>query len=250
MLPNIGKLFGICISVTTLNSNSIAVKRKGTRFLKVKIATIFVTVFLNQLAQAVPIVIQVNDINEQPLNNAVVEVIRQHPPINAIAVTSEPVVMDQVNKRFLPDLILIKQGQSVVFPNSDNIRHHVYSFSKAKRFELKLYASQPQNPIELENNGVVIVGCNIHDSMVGSIYVAKNSALMTDERGKVTLDFDPMIEQISVWHPLQKSSPEERKIIDLKSSPLSNDKEGYIISIDINEPAPRDTFEDTFGDIY
>jgi plastocyanin len=236
--------------VTTLIRSLATVNAKGTRLLKVKIATIFVSVFFNQLAQAVPLVIQVNDVNEQPLNNAVVEVIRQNSAINAIAVSSEPVVMDQVNKRFLPDLILIKQGQSVVFPNSDNIRHHVYSFSKAKRFELKLYAGQPQNPIEFEKNGVVIVGCNIHDSMVGSIYVAKDSAMMTDEKGKVTLDFDPLMDKISIWHPLQKNSPEERKIIDLKNYPLSDDKQGYIVSIDITEPTPRDTFGDTFGDAY
>jgi len=206
----------------------------------------FVTAFFTQLAQATPIVIQVNDADDAPLNMAVVEIIRQNSTIKPMTVSPQPVVMDQINKRFLPDLILIQQGQSVVFPNSDNIRHHVYSFSKAKTFELKLYAGIPKKPIEFENNGVVIVGCNIHDSMVGSIYVAKNSAKMTDEKGKVTLDFDPMTDKISVWHPLQKNSPEERKIIDLNNYPVSEDSEAYIVTIDINEPAPRDTFKDTF----
>jgi plastocyanin len=225
------------------------INNKWTRSLNFKIAVIFASFFFNQLTQAAPVEIHVNDINGQPLHQAVIEVIRQNATLEA-PMSSESAVMDQVNKRFLPDLILIKQGQSVVFPNSDNIRHHVYSFSKAKTFELKLYAGKPQKPIEFGNNGVVIVGCNIHDSMVGSIYVAKNNAMMTDEKGKVTLDFDPMTDKISVWHPLQQNSPEERKIIDLNDYPLSSDKEGYIISIDINEPAPRDTFEDTFGDTH
>jgi plastocyanin len=236
--------------MTTLNWNLTAINHQWTRLLKCKITAILVLVCFYQLAQAVPIVIQVTDINEQPLNQAVVEVIRQNPTTRSMAVSSEPVVMDQMNKRFVPDLILIQQGQSVVFPNSDNIRHHVYSFSKAKRFELKLYAGQPQNPIEFEKNGVVIVGCNIHDSMVGSIYVAKDSAMITNEKGKVTLDFEPIIDKISIWYPLQKNNPEQRKIIDLKNYPLSEDKQGYIVSIDIIEAKPRDTFGDTFGNAY
>lgn len=236
--------------MTILKVNSTLINNKWSRFFKFKIALILTSLCFSQLAQAAPVQIYVNDINDQPLQNAVIEVIRQNASLDALPVSSAPVVMDQVNKRFLPDLILIHQGQSVVFPNSDNIRHHVYSFSKAKTFELKLYAGTPKKPIEFENNGVVIVGCNIHDSMVGSIYVAKSSAMMTDEKGKVSLDFDPMNDKISIWHPLQKNSPEERKIIDLKDYPLSANKESYIISIDINEPAPRDTFEDTFGDTY
>lgn len=234
--------------MTILKVASTLINNKSTRLLNFKIAVVFVSVFFNQLAQAALVEIYVNDINGQPLHQAVIEVIRQNASLDAVPVSSAPAVMDQVNKRFLPDLILIQQGQSVVFPNSDNIRHHVYSFSKVKTFELKLYAGQPKKPIEFETNGVVIVGCNIHDSMVGSIYVAKSSAMMTDEKGKVTLDFDPMNDKVSIWHPLQKNSPEERKIIDLKDYPLSVDKKAYIISIDINDPAPRDTFEDTFGD--
>ena len=186
-----------------LKVNLTLINNKWTRLLNFKIAVIFASVFFNQLAQAATVEIHVNDINGQPLHQAVIEVIRQNATLVA-PVSSEPAVMDQVNKRFLPDLILIQQGQSVVFPNSDDIRHHVYSFSKAKTFELKLYAGKPKKPIEFENNGVVIVGCNIHDSMVGSIYVAKSNAMMTDEKGKVTLDFDPMTDKISIWHPLQK----------------------------------------------
>lgn len=213
---------------------------------KLKIAMVLTAICFNQFTQAASIVIHVNDNNGQPLQQAVVEVIRENDTLNPLPVSSEPAVMDQVNKRFLPDLILIQQGQSVVFPNSDNIRHHVYSFSKAKTFELKLYAGKSQPPIKFEKNGVVIVGCNIHDSMVGSIYVAKDSAMMTDEKGNVTLDFDPVLDKISIWHPLQKSSPEQRKIIDLKDYLLSNNKEDYIVSIDVGEPAARDTFGDTF----
>ena len=32
------------------------------------------------------------------------------------------------------------------FPNRDNIRHHVYSFSSPKKFELPLYIGTPAAP--------------------------------------------------------------------------------------------------------
>tara|TARA_R110002050_G_scaffold1244_5_gene8843 strand:- start:151454 stop:152152 length:699 start_codon:yes stop_codon:yes gene_type:complete len=229
-----------------LNRNSALISNKWSRLLKFKIIILLASSCIHQLAQAAPVVIQINDINGNPLSQAVAEVISQNSNSTSLTVSSEPVVMDQVNKRFLPDLILVQQGQSVVFPNSDNIRHHVYSFSKAKTFELKLYAGKPEKPIKFDTNGVVIVGCNIHDSMVGSIYVAQNTAMVTDDKGRVTLDLDPTVDKISIWHPLQSNSPEERKIVDLKESLLSDDKHVYSVSIDVNEPASRDTFGDTF----
>jgi plastocyanin len=229
----------------TTNKHQITNHKKSSRLSSLKITAVFASVCFNQLVQASPIVIHVNDMNGQPLSEAVVEVIRQNNKLTPLPISSEPVVMDQVNKRFLPDLILIHQGQSVVFPNSDNIRHHVYSFSQAKTFEIKLYAGKPEKAIEFDKNGVVIVGCNIHDSMVGSIYVAKDSAMISDDKGKVTLYFDPNVDKISVWHPLQESNPEERKIIDLKDYP-SEDKPDYNITINVGEAAPRDTFGDSF----
>jgi len=54
--------------------------------------------------------------------------------------------MDQLNKRFDPELLIIHEGYYVNFPNSDNIRHYVYSFSKVMPFELKLYSGK-SNPL-------------------------------------------------------------------------------------------------------
>lgn len=215
------------------------------RLFNLKIVSSFFAVFFAPLSFSAPFTIHINDNNGQPLKNAVVEVIKQDSVIAKPDPT--PVIMDQVNKRFLPDLILITQGQSVSFPNSDNIRHHVYSFSEAKPFELKLYAGKPKSSIEFEQNGVVIVGCNIHDSMIGSIYVAKDSAMITDADGTATLDFDPAVDQVSVWHPNQVINPEEREIFDL-SDPSSADSDGgYSFTITTAAPPPRDTFGDSFG---
>ena len=111
------------------------------------------------------------------LPNAVVEIGQANTafkPTNPSVKKLPVAVMDQVNKQFLPELLIVQQGQLVNFPNSDNIRHNVYSFSSAKSFQLKLYSGQPKEPIIFDTQGVVVLGCNIHDSMVGYIYVAKS----------------------------------------------------------------------------
>lgn len=80
-------------------------------------------------------------------------------------------VMDQIDKEFVGPVLAVVAGSSVSFPNSDDVHHHVYSFSPAKRFELPLYTGNAAAPVIFETAGVVTIGCNIHDWMVGYIYV-------------------------------------------------------------------------------
>lgn len=70
-----------------------------------------------------------------------------------------------------PTLLVVPVGSRVSFPNSDDIRHHVYSFSTARRFELPLYAGGNAEPVEFPEAGVVVLGCNIHDWMQAHILV-------------------------------------------------------------------------------
>src|SRR5207302_1290602 len=65
----------------------------------------------------------------------------------------------------------VQVGTAVMFPNKDNIRHHVYSFSPAKKFELPLYAGIPAEPVVFDKEGIVTLGCNIHDWMVAYVAV-------------------------------------------------------------------------------
>ena len=80
-------------------------------------------------------------------------------------------VMDQRNSAFAPGVLAIQAGTAVAFPNSDTVQHQVYSFSTPKPFELPLYAGTPRAPILFDQPGVVVVGCNIHDWMIGYIVV-------------------------------------------------------------------------------
>ena len=79
--------------------------------------------------------------------------------------------MDQRGLRFVPFVLPVQAGTSVAFPNSDNVRHHVYSFSPAKRFELRLYAGNHTSTVLFDKPGIVTLGCNIHDWMVSYVYV-------------------------------------------------------------------------------
>lgn len=98
-------------------------------------------------------------------------VLSLHSPAAAAQVVPVQAVMDQRGRQFAPTLLVVPVGSRVSFPNSDDIRHHVYSFSTARRFELPLYAGGNADPVEFPEAGVVVLGCNIHDWMQAHILV-------------------------------------------------------------------------------
>ncbi len=111
------------------------------------------------------------------------------------------VAIDQVNKRFVPRVTILRTGTAVTFPNSDNIRHQVYSFSPAKSFDLKLYAGSPKEEVIFDKPGLVILGCNIHDTMVGFVAVVDSPYFgKVPPSGEVAVDLPPGRYTLRVWH--------------------------------------------------
>lgn len=139
------------------------------------------------------------DSQGQPLANAVLSLRSGVAP----EVAPSAVVMDQRSQQFAPNVLAVRSGTSVSFPNSDNIRHHVYSFSLAKRFELRLYQGTPSEPVLFDKPGVVVLGCNIHDWMVGYVYVTDDPWFaVSDAQGKLNLEQLPAgTYTVSLWHP-------------------------------------------------
>ena len=136
--------------------------------------------------------------------------------------TGQRTVIDQRDKQFVPYVTAVQVGTSVIFPNRDNIRHHVYSLSPAKRFELPLYAGIPAKPVLFDKEGFVTLGCNIHDWMIAYVAVLGTPYFqVTGRDGRVTLkDLPPGHYTIAVWHPLLKGSPQDSaQRIDLASGP-------------------------------
>ena len=125
-------------------------------------------------------------------------------PLDAAARKPQPVraVMDQINRAFTPDLLVIPVGSTVTFPNTDSVSHQIYSFSAAKRFQLPLYRGTPYPPVHFDQAGVVTLGCNIHDEMVGYLVVTDAPYYgRTDAKGTWSSDVAHGRYTIAIWHP-------------------------------------------------
>jgi plastocyanin len=145
----------------------------------------------------------------KPIANAVVFV--QEPASLPPTAGSSPAIMDQFNKTFVPEMLPIAVGTQVRFPNRDQIRHHVYSFSRPKRFELPLYKGEDAPPVLFDKPGVVKIGCNIHDWMSAIILVLPNGHFaVTKEDGTFSL---PGLESgqytIMAWHAQSRDKTED-----------------------------------------
>lgn len=154
---------------------------------------------LGSPVQAARLSAEVVDGQGQPLANAVLTL---RGPAGPASVATQA-IMDQRSQQFAPTVLAVRSGTAVVFPNSDNIRHHVYSFSLAKRFELRLYQGTPSEPVTFDKPGVVVLGCNIHDWMLGYVYVTDDPWFaVTDEKGRLSLDqLPPGSFTATLWHP-------------------------------------------------
>lgn len=112
------------------------------------------------------------------------------------------VEVDQINKEFVPYVSVIAVGSKIRFPNKDNIRHHVYSFSPAKKFELKLYSGVPSEPVLFDKAGVITLGCNIHDWMLAYVLVVDTPwYARSNNEGEASLQLPPGPHQLQIWHP-------------------------------------------------
>ena len=125
-------------------------------------------------------------------------------PVAPTAAAAARAVMDQRQLAFVPRVLVVAAGSSVDFPNNDTVSHQVYSFSPAKKFQLPLYKGAPHPPVTFERPGLVVLGCNIHDEMVGYIYVTDAPYFgTTDAQGALHFANLPAGDyRITVWSPL------------------------------------------------
>jgi len=154
-------------------------------------------------ARAADLRATVHDAQGRPLGDAVVIVVPQGaaPPSPRARARLEQV--EQIDLEFVPRVKAIQAGTAVSFPNRDGVRHHVYSFSPAKRFELPLYVGTPAQPVVFDQPGVVTIGCNIHDWMVGYIYVSPSPHFATTgaEGTALIAGLPAGRYTVRVWHP-------------------------------------------------
>ena len=160
---------------------------------------------ITQIAQSADFVAEIVDKAGKPVPDAVILVQTNEqsvaPNNNGVPENS---IVDQKDKSFVPHVSVISPRTLVSFPNSDDTRHHVYSFSDAKTFELKLYRANDAPPVEFPKTGIVTLGCNIHDNMKAYLYVTDNPFHgVSDSSGMARVPYADSSLPLSliVWHP-------------------------------------------------
>jgi len=169
-------------------------------------------------AMAAPFDVRVFDRDGRPVSGLVTTLNAPGGPATA-ATTA---VMDQQDQRFVPFVLPVRVGTSVRFPNSDSVAHQVYSFSAPKRFELGLYRGRPHPPVTFEKPGVVILGCNIHDKMIGYVFVTEATYFgKTDAKGVWHIDSVANNRyELDVWSPLlARDEPSLKRTVDVGDAP-------------------------------
>jgi plastocyanin len=154
-------------------------------------------------AHAATVDVQVRTPDGRPVPDAVVTIEVAHSPAGAPKLPG-PFVMKQQNLAFVPHVLIVPVGANVTFPNMDRVRHHVYSFSPAKKFQLALYGQDETKSVVFDKPGVIALGCNIHDTMSGFILaVATPYAAKTDAAGHAVIaDVPPGAVTLRLWSPL------------------------------------------------
>lgn len=186
-----------CIAAAS-GSRIAAVKPLSHRF-----AVVLVGLTLVGPAVAADLTVDVLDEAGRPARNLVVIATPETPPAAAPR-SATMVEMDQVDRQFSPYVLAVQTGTPVLFSNNDSVAHQVYSFSPSKRFELALYHGKPRAPVVFERPGIVTVGCNIHDNMIGYVYVTDAPWFGTTNRdGRWQASNVPAGEyDLKVWSPL------------------------------------------------
>ena len=205
--------------------------------LRTCIGVVFIACFAVFPAMAASLTVNVNDLAGLPLRDAVVSVVAKagtHVPAHA----PRTMEIEQKDREFIPYVTVVQTGTQVTFPNRDALLHHVYSFSPAKSFEIKLYSGEPPRGVLFDKAGIVTIGCNIHDWMLGYIQVVDTPYFAkTGADGRVVINDIVAGEfAVAVWHPTQRA-PTIAKNLKIES------REAAAIVLALDAVAPKKRFK-------
>jgi plastocyanin len=157
---------------------------------------------------AAPLAVRVVDGAGHPVADAVVTLYPSGAAARPARGGSRFVVAQQ-HLQFTPFLTIVPVGADVSFPNLDPTKHHVYSFSAAKKFELKLFARDQSRTVHFDKAGVVALGCNIHDQMSAFIVVTDSAwTARTNAHGMAVFADAPSAPgRLTLWHPYLRGVP-------------------------------------------
>lgn len=165
----------------------------------IRLALFVPAVLVGANAAAASLVVQVTDGAGKPLADVVVNVDPE--PGAPVPKHLRPAEIAQKGLKFLPTVSVIQTGSRIAFPNNDKVKHHIYSFSPAKKFDQKLYSGVAAAPQVFDKAGLVVLGCNIHDRMVAYVKVVDSPWFAkTDSAGVARIEVPGGKYVISAWH--------------------------------------------------
>ena len=164
-------------------------------------------------ASAADLEVAVHDLGDQPLQDAVVYA----EPVGGTPKPGSDVAhakIDQVNKEFVPLVTVVRTNTEISFPNSDNFRHSIYSFSQPKAFTTKLYSGKQAPPVLFDKPGLVVLGCNIHDMMAAWVVIVDTPYFTKTPPGGtgVLKGLEPGDYRVSVWYPGSQFQPSTSQV--------------------------------------
>jgi plastocyanin len=112
------------------------------------------------------------------------------------------VTIEQTNRRFSPEMVVIQAGSKVSFPNNDPIFHNIFSLAGPKSFDLGNYPKGDTRMVTFPESGIVYVNCHLHPNMTATIVVTPNKwNTRADRDGRFQLaDVPPGKFTIVAWH--------------------------------------------------
>lgn len=205
----------------------------------VKAALLLFLSFLAGPLCAATIAVEVKDARGAPLENTAVWAM---PKSGAAPRVRREATIEQVQRQFVPLVSVVQTGTQVNFPNRDEIRHHVYSFSTPKPFEIKLYGGTTAPPQTFDKPGEVVLGCNIHDTMIAYLYIVDSPWLgKTGKDGRVRLEGLPAGDfEVHARHYAQ-SAVQDAKTVKLRADETASVQFAIASKALLIAPAPAPT---------
>lgn len=161
--------------------------------------TLLCSLFAPVVAGATGIAVQVQDTTGKVLPDTVIYIESEGAVAGGKPVTA---LIEQKGLKFLPLVTVVQTGAMINFPNNDKVRHHIYSFSPAHKFDQKLYSGQAASPQVFDKAGTVVLGCNIHDKMIAYVKIVDTPYFAkTDGAGAARIELPAAGKYVvKAWH--------------------------------------------------
>ena len=218
MLTTPGNYLCILIAIVVLAASAQAQNITGTILIKKKLTKRRVTPSVSIYQRGVAVELG-KDAKEDPLDferSRVVIYLEGPGPTGVDSASPGPFTIQQLDRRFTPDLIVVPVGSAVSFPNMDPIFHNIFSLSKPKTFDLGSYDKGQTREVAFPKPGIVDVYCRLHPNMAATIVVTPNRwYARSDRSGQFEIqNVPPGKYTIVAWH---KSAGFFRKSIVVES---------------------------------